>query len=239
MEHRRTRRHPSWARATASPTRCSCPRASPRAGVVILHGAGSARSRTSTSRAAAAPTASPRWPTTRAATGARGRRSGRAPSTTRWRWWSCCAAHARAGRAARLEHGRLHGDPRRRARPLAVRGRGHLPGAGGPAAARPARRRPSALPLRRGRDRGVARVARPLRAVAALGPDTALLLLHARGDEQVPYTIERGAVRRGPRAQAAAGPPGRAPPLAAARHGAPGRVAPLRARCGRPAAGPN
>ena len=27
------------------------------------------------------------------------------------------------------------------------------------------------------------------RAAAALGPDTALLLLHARGDEQVPYTV--------------------------------------------------
>ena len=26
-------------------------------------------------------------------------------------------------------------------------------------------------------------------AAAALGPDTALLLLHARGDEQVPYTV--------------------------------------------------
>ena len=33
-------RHPSWESSTASPTPCSCPRASPSAGVVILHGAG-------------------------------------------------------------------------------------------------------------------------------------------------------------------------------------------------------
>ena len=35
----------------------------------------------------------------------------------------------------------------------------------------------------------MARVARHYSAAASLGPETALLLMHARGDEQVPYEV--------------------------------------------------
>ena len=41
-------------------------------------------------------------------------------------------------------------------------------------------------------------------AAAALGPGTALLLLHARGDEQIPWTVSEELLRGGDRAEAAA-----------------------------------
>ena len=70
-------------------------------------------------------------------------------------------------------------------------------------------------------------------AVAGLGPDTGLLLLHARGDEQVPYTVSEQLF-------AAAHEPKRLLLLPGGHHrslqhdhGAAGGVAPVRARHGR------
>ena len=126
-----------------------------------------------------------------------GRASGRARSTTRWRWRA--AARARSGdRAARLEHGRLPGDPRRRRSGRRDRARWW----------RSARRRRTGCArfLRSGQElhfRCDAEATEPwlesldiYAAAASLGPETALLLLHARGDEQVPYDDQRGAARR-------------------------------------------
>ncbi len=102
------------------------------------------------------------------------------------------AARARAGAgAARVEHGRLPGDPRGGARTLHPVRRGRdLPRLRGAAPARPSRRAADRLRVRRRRLRaaGCAR-ATCTRRPAGLGPATALLLLHARGDEQVPYTV--------------------------------------------------
>ena len=190
---------PSSARATASPTRCSCRRSEPEAGVVILHGAGSAKE-SHFDFAARLPRrrAWPRSPTTRAATAARRASFGPGAIDDVLAMFELLRAARAARRAARLEHGRLPGDPRGGARSAEL-----APWW------RSARRRRTIL-LRglrsdeqigvRVRPRGaraVARVARTsTRRPAGSGPSTALLLLHARGDEQVPYTRQRGAATR-------------------------------------------
>ncbi len=51
----------------------------------------------------------------------------------------------------------------------------------------------------------------------ALGPETALLLLHARGDEQIPYTVSEELHARAREPKRLLVLPGRAPSLAAAR----------------------
>ena len=113
-------------------------------------------------------------------------------------------------------------------RPARRRRGGDLPGARGPAAARPAlgqelatsdatARRPS-----RGSSRSTS-TPRPPR----LGPDTALLLMHARGDEQVPYTSARSCTTRPREPEAPADHARRPPPLAAARRGDAGGLAQL------------
>ena len=140
--------------------------------------------------ASAATTGWPRSPSTRAGTGARGRlRAGRDRATcSRWR----PAARARAGgRAARVEHGRLPGDPRGRAptrrsarswrsarRPRTCCCAGCAPASSERLRGATARR------TSRGSERSTSTT-----PPARLGPETALLLLHARGDEQVPYTV--------------------------------------------------
>ena len=45
--------------------------------------------------------------------------------------------------------------------------------------------------MRRARHRAWLRSLDLSEAVAELGPETALLLLHARGDEQIPYTVSQ------------------------------------------------
>ena len=69
-------------------------------------------------------------------------------------------------------------------------------------------------------------------AAGRLAPHTALLLMHARGDEQVPYTVSEAAVQDRRRAEAAVVASGRAPPLGAARPGAAGRVADVHPQSG-------
>ena len=117
--------------------------------------------------------------------------------------------------------------------PARLRRRGDLPGAGGLPAALPALRPAARLRLRRrapasrGSSRSTSR-----RRRRALGPDTALLLMHARGDEQVPYTVSEQlyAAAREPKRLLLV--PGRPPPLAPARPGAAGRVAQVHPRRG-------
>ena len=120
----------------------------------------------------------------------RGRRSGRARSTTRWRWSSCCAGTPSAVALRGSSMGGFQAIHAGARDPVAVRGRGDLPGARGPAAAQPALGRAAALPLRRRRPprSGWSR-STSTRRCAELGPRTGLLLLHARGDEQIPWTV--------------------------------------------------
>ena len=61
-------------------------------------------------------------------------------------------------------------------------------------------------------------------AAAALAPRTALLLMHARGDEQVPYTVSEELYDAAGEPEAPADPARRPPPLAAARRRDPGGI---------------
>ena len=70
-------------------------------------------------------------------------------------------------------------------------GGGDLPGAGGEPPAHAALRRAASLRVRRARHPMWLESLDLGEAVAALGPETALLLLHARGDEQIPYTVSQ------------------------------------------------
>ena len=135
------------------------------------------------------------------------------------------------GGAARVEHGRIPGDPCRGRRSLAER-----------------RWWRSARP-RRIRCGGCCSSGEPLRfrcdipaterwlgsldlyeAAARLGPRTALAAPSRPGRRADPVDGERGGPRIGARAEAPAGAPRWAPPLAAARPGVAGALAPLDAR---------
>ena len=183
------------------------------------------RRATSTSRAAAAPTAWPRWPTTRAATGARRASFGPGAFDDALAMADLLRAHAPHDRAARLQHGRAsrRSTRRRRRDGAIVRGGRDLPGTGGRAArascarARSSTSAATARPPSRGSSRSTSTPPR-----RASGPRPALLLMHARGDEQVPYEISEELHEAAQRAQAAAAHARRPPPLAPARRGAAG-----------------
>ena len=132
----------------------------------------------------------PRSRSTRAGTAARTAPSGRARSTTCWRWRSCCAQHAPRVACAARAWAAFRRSTRRRATPRSA------------PSWRSARRRrtaccaacapgeSAALRLRRCRQpRSGSSRSTCIDAAGRLGPDTALLLLHARGDEQIPYTV--------------------------------------------------
>ena len=114
----------SSAPTTGSPTRCSCPRTSPGAGVVICHGAGVGEGEPLRLRAPLPrPAGWPRSPTTRAATGARRASSDPGSWATRWRCATCCASTRRAVALRGSSMGGFCGDPRRGARRTAACGR--------------------------------------------------------------------------------------------------------------------
>ena len=102
----------------------------------------------------------------------------------------CCASTRPPWRcAARAWAASARSSPRR-ATPTLVRGRGDLPGARGRCSARTAGGPLGPSSARRRRRPPLARVARRRATPSrALGAATALLLLHARGDEQVPYAV--------------------------------------------------
>ena len=167
------------------------PEGEPKGGVVILHGAGSAKeSHFDFGRAVPRPTTWPRWPTTRAATAARRASGDRRRSATRSRCATCCAStrpkvalrgssmggftaiHAAALDPSVAAVVALCPAPRRlllrglrsgRLQEFAVDARGHRAVARGPG------------PLRRG---GRARRRRPRCCCCT-----------RKGDEQVPYTV--------------------------------------------------
>ena len=171
--------------------------------VIVLHGAGSRRRTTPTTRAPRSRTASPRSPSTTAATARPRATLGpgviddlqqpgalRSPSGPRW-------TSAAIGRA-RLEHGRAARDPRRR--PPATRSRRRSRSApppsgccSGRAAAWPTGKPPppgSALDGDADRRPGARRPGSRSTTSARQSSDWAtkpLLLIHARGDEVVPY----------------------------------------------------
>ena len=133
--------------------------------------------------------------------GARRRRRG-------WRASSPAATGSTPTRVcvARLEHGRLHGDPRRRDLRRDRRRDRDLPGGRGAPAARAARRTTSrSAPVERARADagGLARRARPRATRSSCSARKPLILLHAEGDERIPSELVGGALRaRGRAAQA-------------------------------------
>ena len=147
------------------------------------------RRATSTSAACAATAGWRRWPTTPAATGARPGSSGPRPSATCWRCATCCARTPRAWRCA--DRAWVGGRPSTRRR-WTTRSRRSWRSARRPrrsccAACAPGRSRASGTTPRRW-TRGCPRwtcTPPPLSSA----PRAALLLLHARGDEQIPYTV--------------------------------------------------
>ena len=172
--------------------RCSCPEAEPdgRRGDPARRRVRQGEPLRLRARSAAS-TAWRRWPTTRAATGARRASWGAdARSATRWPCATCWREHAPRWRCAARAWA-ASGHPRR------GRGARRSP-PWWPSARRPAELLLRGLRVGRLTDFAVdatalERVARRrstlFAAVASLGAATALLLLHARGDEQVPYTV--------------------------------------------------
>ena len=131
----------------------------------------------------------PRWPSTRAATGARRASSAPAPWTTRWPWRTCSARTCRGWPCADRAWAASSRSTRPRATPrmCAVVAICPAPEDLLRRALRATARSASAAtwrPPRPGSRRSTSTTRRP-----ALGPDTALLLLHARGDEQVPPAV--------------------------------------------------
>ncbi len=179
------------------------PEGEPQAGIVILHGASSAKeshfdfARTAVAHDMAALAFDQRGHGRFRRRAWRRRDRGRARDVR---------AHARAGapdRPARVEHGRLHGDRGRGGRRRRGRRRGDLPGAGGLPAARPAL---GAVRVPRGprvdgavaRERLAARGGRLARAADRAAPD-------ARAGRRAGAVHDlAGAVRGGRRAEAAA-----------------------------------
>ena len=212
------------------------PRGSPRWASWCSTGRVPPRRATSTSPADAATTGWPRWPSTRAATAARRATSAPAPWTTCWPWRTCSARTSRGWPCVDRAWAGSSPSMRPRATPPSC--------AVVAICAAPEDLLRRAL-RRDGPERFRCDVAATeawlatldiYDAAAGLGPDTALLLLHARGDEQMPPAVSEQlfeAAHEPKRLLAAARRP---PPLAPARHGAPGGVAQVRARSGAPCA---
>ena len=167
------------------------PEGEPRGGVVILHGAGSAKeSHFDFGRALPRPTTWRRWPTTPAATGARRASGARPRSATRSPCATCCASTRRRSRCAARAWAASRRSTPRPLDPSVAAVVAICPAPARAAAARAARRAAAGLRGGRGGHGAVAGRAGPVRRGGrAWAPRTALLLLHAQGDEQVPYTV--------------------------------------------------